>query len=465
MKKDTKKIGISLKFKVLTLLLIAFGLSTPLIAKKQDKFVIIIDAGHGGRSVGSVSAQTKAFEKQITLEIAKELEKQLKGRINNSDVKLTRKNDEMVTLKQRVDMAKKMKGNLFISLHTNFSANPEDEGFKAYVLAKEGDDDGMAQAIRENSAIGNEPDKKPYGDFNPSRDNFTGFEMPDQLTDHYSNKFAEITKQKMAANGFKSLGVSSGPFWTLSQVGMPGAVLELGFISNAADSKYLMSKEGQKKIAQSLANAIVEYVGYYRNTDPKKISFEEAPVITGDFDEASSVKLSAVQDTEELQHDPNTRNDKKLTHRRRRRAKVINRNENRNVDVETVIDDNSDYEDDETFPTIGESTTGESATVKEEPKKPAGKVQESPRQSRSENTGHRAKKQKVSKEYAVLIYTSKKLLDSDDVAFKGLTPDYIHENNEYKYICGKSENRKDVEALLSEIKKRIPGAKIIEIKK
>ena len=458
MKRTLKKIEKLLNFKILTVLLLAVGLAVPMAyAKKESKFVVVIDAGHGGFDKGAADpADSKAFENEIVLAIAKDLAKQIKDRVKNCDVKLTRTNDQNMTLKERVEIAKKMKGNLFISLHVNKSSSSDDVGFKAFVLDKESDEAGRIQAIRENMVISYQKDyQKDYGKFDPRKDDFTAYEMPAPLTSHYSEKFAELAGNKIAGTGRPVLPTSRGSFWTLSQVGMPGAVLELGFISNAEDRKFLKSKEGQKAIANSLCNAVVDYVYYYRTTDPSKINLtKEDPE---DFDSANNVKIADAGEVQEFAHNPNTRTGRQSTSmRRKRRAKRVNAEEENSINtVQTATEEPEEIE----LPSVEQP-------VAEQPVKQEAKSTENRKQKKNdEDKGHKAKKQTVKEVYVILLYTSKELLDENNIAFKGYKPTSIHENNMYKYIYGEGKDKKELEPLLKEVKKRLPDAKIIKIRK
>ena len=451
--------------KFLTLFFLLFTISA-FAAEDQDRFVVIIDAGHGGRDSGSINGPDNAYEKEITLSIAKKLGEQLKKKINNCEVRYTREKDKMMGLKERADYANKMKGNLFISLHLNSGKNPDEAGFKAYILDKTGDANGLQQAQKENSAMLNESNYKSiYGDFNPQKEDFSKFDMPELLNYHLSKKFAENSKQKMAAMGRPSLGVSRGPFWLLSAVNMPGAVLELGFVSNPEERKFLMSKKGQDKMALALSNAIVDYVSYFRNTDFSKVELEQPkPAVDN-----SALNFDSSDNTDVRSHNPESFSRKNPSARRKRRTKVVAEDglenlSNAGFESETVSDDGVSGNSDTPLVVIGDDDSG--IEVAGSGGENAVKVQQPARKERTSSNRNHSKKQTVTKVYTILLYTSKDRLEVNNIAFKGIKPDsFIHENNVYKYTYGESEDKKQMEALLNEVRKSLPEAKIIQIRK
>ena len=432
--------------------------SLPVIAAtNKDKFVVVIDAGHGGRDSGNLDSRENVYERDITLAIAKDLGKQIKKKVSNCEVRFTHEKDVATGLKARSDYANRVKGNLFISLHVNTSSNPNETGFKAYVLDREGDANGRTQAIRENSAIiGENNYKQIYGDFNPLKEDFKDFNMPDALTMHFSNKFAEFSKKTMAAMGRSSLGVSKGPFWILSSVNMPGAVLELGFVSNPEERKFLASKKGQEKLALALCNAVVEYVTYYRTVDRSKLKLDDS--VADSDDNFNGVVLETAQDSEVKVHNPNTNNNHRTTTaKRKRRSKIVYEEGAENFANSNTNYDNEDSTETDTANASSVNGTGSSADNVINLQKPARKER---------NKKDRTKKQKVKKYYTILLYSSKDRLDANNIAFKGYKPDsFIHENNLYNYTYGESENKKEMETLLVDVRKRIPDAKIIQIRK
>ena len=115
-------------------------LPAPLLAKEQ--FTIIIDPGHGGGDHGTPHRKCKQDEKTIALNVALKLGRLIEK--NNSDVKVvyTRKTDKYPSLPERTQIAKKNKGDLFISIHVNACPTPSVRGFETYVFGTEGSDSG-----------------------------------------------------------------------------------------------------------------------------------------------------------------------------------------------------------------------------------------------------------------------------------------------------------------------------------
>ncbi len=128
-------------FRILTILTI-FALALPLQLIAKEQFTIIIDPGHGGGDYGTPHRKCKQDEKTIALNVALKLGKLIEK--NYSDVKVvyTRKTDKYPSLPERTQIAKKNKGDLFISIHVNACPTPSVRGFETYIFGTEGSDSG-----------------------------------------------------------------------------------------------------------------------------------------------------------------------------------------------------------------------------------------------------------------------------------------------------------------------------------
>ena len=111
---------------------------TELFAKETNKFVLVLDAGHGGGDIGTPHRKCKKDEKTIALDVALRVGKLIEK--NHSDVKVvyTRKKDTYPTLPERTQIAKKAQGDLFISIHVNAAPDPSAHGIETYVFGVTG---------------------------------------------------------------------------------------------------------------------------------------------------------------------------------------------------------------------------------------------------------------------------------------------------------------------------------------
>ncbi|QXV67304.1 N-acetylmuramoyl-L-alanine amidase [Mucilaginibacter achroorhodeus] len=222
---------------------------------------IVIDPGHGGKDPGSHGTFSK--EKTVALEIGKRLKNMLNDEMPAVDVIMTRSTDKFIELHKRADIANDNHANLFISIHCNSS--PEKKGtHRGVLLLVYGYHRKQEQmeALRENASIFIEKDyKKKYNGYSEDAAVnaiiMSAFQQRYRKQSiHFGNLLNTQIKEK---DGRRSLGVKEQGVLVLQQSGMPGLLLETGFINNPADEKYLNSAEGQNAIARSIVNAVKQY--------------------------------------------------------------------------------------------------------------------------------------------------------------------------------------------------------------
>lgn len=223
-------------------------------------FTVVLDAGHGGQDAGAVGAFSK--EKNINLRYALAVGDLIKK--NHPDVKViyTRNKDVFVNLNERARIANKAKADLFISIHTNASKNRSANGMETFTLGVSRSKENMEVAMLENSVILLEDDyEKKYEGFDPnSTDSYIMFEfMKDQYMDR-SITCADLIQQKMiAASKRNNRGVRQAGFLVLRATTMPSVLIELGFISNKEEEKYLNNTDNQAKICKAIYQAFADY--------------------------------------------------------------------------------------------------------------------------------------------------------------------------------------------------------------
>lgn len=241
----------------LGLLTSPFGISS---AKAKD-FVVVIDAGHGGHDPGAVGKISK--EKNINLNVALKLGKQIKS--NCSDVKIvyTRDRDVFIPLDRRAEIANNAKADLFISIHTNALAkNRVMKGASTWTLGLAKSDANLEVAKRENSVILYESDYKTrYAGFNPnSAESYIIFEF---MQDKYMSQSVHLASlvQKHFRNTCQRIdrGVHQAGFLVLKASAMPSILVELGFISTPEEERYLNSETGTTNLANGIFRAFLTY--------------------------------------------------------------------------------------------------------------------------------------------------------------------------------------------------------------
>ncbi len=220
------------------------------------KYVIVIDAGHGGKDPGCIGkGGTK--EKNVVLSVAKKLRTQL----NNAGFKthLTRGDDTYLKLAQRASIAEKQGADLFISLHANANPSRAMKGFSIYTLSeKASDEEAQKLADAENAA-----DKIDVSGFEQfSKDIRIALSSLQQhavaeMSEEYANGCTRAMK-KAGVEQQPGPGVRHAPFAVLRST-VPGALIELGHLSNVGEEKLLKSDAHQNKLVSAIVKSIKNY--------------------------------------------------------------------------------------------------------------------------------------------------------------------------------------------------------------
>ncbi len=232
------------------------------IAEKNDAFIktkhkkhkkIVLDAGHGGKDCGAMSANL-VCEKDIVLEVVKFLHKELKKR--GYSVLLTRDKDIYIDLVARTELANKKSADLFISVHANSipkRSTSNAHGIETYFLSTARSERARKVAEQENKDNVN------------LMDYFSRSLLLNSLNTQrlvVSNKLAIDVQYGMLQSIRKNYpdvvdgGVREGPFWVLAGALMPSILIEIGYNSHAIESKRIQSKPYQKILAKGIADGI-----------------------------------------------------------------------------------------------------------------------------------------------------------------------------------------------------------------
>ena len=244
-----------------SLILLSFFVVIGLEAKD---FTVVIDAGHGGKDPGAISANKKLYEKDVTLKVALMVGESIKK--NHPEVKVlyTRKTDVFVGLNDRARMANKANADLFISIHTNAAKSRTAKGAETYTLGieEERTERNLEIAKRENGVIFLEDNhEKTYANFNPnSPESYIIFEYMQSEFVKESIHMAQYVQEHLASDANRhDRGVRQAGFLVLNATSMPSILVELGYISNAEDVKYLGSESGQKRMSRCISEAFDKY--------------------------------------------------------------------------------------------------------------------------------------------------------------------------------------------------------------
>jgi N-acetylmuramoyl-L-alanine amidase len=225
----------------------------------NDDFLVVIDPGHGGEDSGTRGGGYR--EKKVVLNVSLQVAEQLKS-ISGIKGILTRKTDKFIPLHERANIANKANADLFLSIHCNAAGSKSAYGAETFVLGLHRNDDNFEIAKKENQVILMEDDyKKKYDGFNPkSPESYMTFTMmQEEYLDESILLADKVQKRFVSSLKRYDRGVKQAGFLVLRETTMPSILIEMGFLSNPKEGKYLNSKKGQKQMAKSIVKAIQTY--------------------------------------------------------------------------------------------------------------------------------------------------------------------------------------------------------------
>ncbi len=247
-----------IKSKILFLLLFIFvGNSAAIHAQKE--YVVVLDAGHGGKDPGNLGNGYK--EKNIALKVALKVGANLK---KYKDVKVifTRKSDVFIDLWKRGDIANHAKADLFVSIHCD-SHTSNAYGAGTFVLGLRGNKKNLEIAKRENAAILLEDNyQNKYDGFDSnSAESVIGLSLLQEENLDKSLAIASLIQNNFTFNLKRNnRKVKQDNFQVLRETIMPSVLVELGFLTNKKEGRFLNSSSGQTKMANEIADAIYNYI-------------------------------------------------------------------------------------------------------------------------------------------------------------------------------------------------------------
>jgi|TARA_B110000971_G_scaffold85531_1_gene87762 N-acetylmuramoyl-L-alanine amidase len=225
---------------------------------QNDKFIVVLDAGHGGNDPGNIGNGYR--EKNIALKVVQEIQAELQ-KVDGIKVILTRDKDILINLWKRGEIANKAKANLFVSIHCD-SHTSNAYGAGTFVLGLHANKRNFEVAKRENAVISLEENfKERYEGFDPnSEESVLGLTLlQEENLDKSFSLAADIQQNFSQSLKRKNRGVKQAGFVVLHQTYMPSVLIELGFLTNKNEGKFLNSKIGQQKMAKEIARSIKKY--------------------------------------------------------------------------------------------------------------------------------------------------------------------------------------------------------------
>jgi N-acetylmuramoyl-L-alanine amidase len=227
--------------------------------KNKQVFTVILDAGHGGKDPGNSyhGFTEKEISLKTTLKVGSYLEQ-----VKDIKIIYTRTKDVFIELVNRPKIANKVNANLFVSIHCNSVKNFEPSGAETFVMGLSRSNMNLEVAKKENSVILLEDNyKETYEGFDPKKpESLLGITLIQEENLKNSIDLATKIQDNFTSNlNRKTRGVKQQPLWVLDAAYMPSVLIELGFLSNKEEGRFLNSEEGQNKMAKQIADAIIDY--------------------------------------------------------------------------------------------------------------------------------------------------------------------------------------------------------------
>ena len=210
------------------------------IMASEKPFKIVIDPGHGGTDLGAT--RDSFIESKIVFEISMKVKEELIKQ-NLSEIYLTREQDVLIPLKDRIKIANDLQADLFISLHANTSTSPQLTGMEFYFNAS-------SLAAQKNTT---EKSLTNAQVIERIKNDFKHYEKTKQ-----SLLLSKTVQARSQATVEKSV-IKRAPYFVIENTDMPSILIELGFISNRREAKKLANPEYQTEVAKIIAEAILEY--------------------------------------------------------------------------------------------------------------------------------------------------------------------------------------------------------------
>ena len=263
-------------FNIIAVLLCALFIQPSLSAQSKARHLglktVVIDPGHGGKDPGALGKTRNMHEKHIVLAVSKLLGDKIKKEYPDVKVIYTRSGDSFIGLHERAMVARRNNADLFISIHCNGSSSPEARGSSVHILGQNSNNKknktdyferNMSVAQRENSVIVLEEDyKTKYQSFDPnSPESYISHQLQWMAYYESSLLFASEVVGNLIQKPLmpRKIVIDQDIFQVLVEANMPAVLLELAFVTNPVEYKYLSSAAGQEEIATRLFKAFKSY--------------------------------------------------------------------------------------------------------------------------------------------------------------------------------------------------------------
>ncbi len=271
-----------LHFVLFIILLTLFSFKTYKSISFKDKFIVVLDAGHGGKDPGNLGSgfKEKDIALKIVLAVGKELEK-----VEDIKVIYTRKSDKFLELHERAKIANKADADLFVSIHCN-SHNSKANGTETFVLGLHANQRNFEIAKKENEVIFLEENYDfHYEGFDPnSPESLIGLKLVQEDYLDQSIQLASFVEENFNKKlNRNTRGVKQAGFWVLHNTYMPSVLIETGFLTYKKEGTFLNSSKGQKQMSHAITEAILLYKANLDQNVGENIEFDLLDGINNDL--------------------------------------------------------------------------------------------------------------------------------------------------------------------------------------
>ena len=228
------------------------------IRDNMDFNVIILDAGHGGHDPGTTNKALGLNEKDIALAVTLKVGEYIEEHIPDVKVVYTRTDDTFVPLSERGLTATRNRGDLFVSIHVNAAPNsPSAHGTETFFLGLARSQSALEVMKRENSVVDLE---NGPGSLDLSEEELLVYELTNTGNLAISERIASMVENQFKNRAQRrSRGVKQAGLEALWHASTPAVLIELGFLSNPAEARFLTSEYGQTIMASAIFRAIRDF--------------------------------------------------------------------------------------------------------------------------------------------------------------------------------------------------------------
>ncbi|MCX5680770.1 MAG: N-acetylmuramoyl-L-alanine amidase [Candidatus Omnitrophica bacterium] len=224
------------------------------VSASKESFTVMIDAGHGGNDPGGIGyLGTK--EKIIDLDIVRRLKANLEERGLN--VKMTRSDDNFISLERRAEMTNRKNINLFVSIHANISKSRKIKGIEVYCLRE-------LDAAERKEAMDPAKYEGMFSEYKMKQDDMllkkTLIAMMADYKNYESDRLSRyLAKEVSETVEMRNRGDKQAGFYVLKYTLVPSVLIEVGFLSNKIEERNLQSGEYRQKIVNGIADSLIRY--------------------------------------------------------------------------------------------------------------------------------------------------------------------------------------------------------------